>query len=128
MILLDTNIAIAYLNRESTIVQLVQQASEVYVPVIAAGELLHGALNSRHARENVAKVHDLLSEVVVLEVRRSTAEQNAHLRLALRTRGRPIPENDLWIAATSIEHDLPLATRDRHFAEVPNLRLALNEP
>jgi len=46
---------------------------------------------------------------------------NGHLRL----KGRPIPENDLWIAAMALEHDLVLATRDAHFGEIDNLKVEM---
>jgi len=41
---------------------------------------------------------------------------------ALRSRGTPIPENDLWIAALAIQHDLTLVTRDSHFRLVKEVR------
>jgi len=43
---------------------------------------------------------------------------------ALLAKGRPIPENDVWIAALARQHDLVLVTRDEHFAEVDGLTLA----
>jgi tRNA(fMet)-specific endonuclease VapC len=50
-----------------------------------------------------------------------TAEVYARLRLRLREKGQPIPENDLWIAAICVEHQLPLATLDGHFEAVESL-------
>ena len=52
-----------------------------------------------------------------------TAEHYAEIRLALKQKGRPIPENDMWISAVCRTHDVPLLTFDRHFAEIPFLRL-----
>jgi len=45
------------------------------------------------------------------------------VRDRLRLKGRPIPENDIWIAAVALQHGLPLATRDDHFNEVDGLRV-----
>ena len=41
----------------------------------------------------------------------------------LRQKGRPIPENDIWIAAIAREHKLVLATRDKHFDQVEGLKV-----
>jgi predicted nucleic acid-binding protein len=54
----------------------------------------------------------------------STTEVYARVRLALKKKGRPIPENDMWIAALCVEHALPFATYDEHFDEVEGLTLA----
>ena len=51
------------------------------------------------------------------------AEHYAEIRLALKQKGRPIPENDMWIAAICRAHEVPLLTFDKHFAEIPDLRL-----
>jgi len=45
----------------------------------------------------------------------------ARIRVRLREKGKPIPENDLWIAAACIEHRLPLAALDSHFDVVEGL-------
>jgi predicted nucleic acid-binding protein len=42
----------------------------------------------------------------------------------LRKRGVPTGENDLWIAATALEADTPLVTRNvRHFREIRGLKV-----
>jgi tRNA(fMet)-specific endonuclease VapC len=55
---------------------------------------------------------------------RETAEHYARLFVQLKRAGTPIPDNDLWIAALALEHDLQLITRDRHFKSIPQLLLA----
>jgi tRNA(fMet)-specific endonuclease VapC len=52
---------------------------------------------------------------------RDTAEHYARLFVQLKRAGTPAPDNDLWIAALALEHDLRLVTRDRHFARIPQL-------
>jgi Predicted nucleic acid-binding protein, contains PIN domain len=39
----------------------------------------------------------------------------------LGRKGRPIPTNDLWLAATAMEHGAVLLTHDKHFNEVDGL-------
>lgn len=53
-----------------------------------------------------------------------TAEAYGRLKFQLRRKGRPIPENDLWIAALCVQHGRTLVTRDAHFAEVEGLATA----
>jgi tRNA(fMet)-specific endonuclease VapC len=60
----------------------------------------------------------------VLLPARETAEQYARLFVQLKRAGTPIPDNDLWIAALALEHDLTLITRDRHFQHIPQLLCA----
>lgn len=63
--------------------------------------------------------------VGILYAGRATLEQYARLFVQLKRAGTPVPDNDLWIAAVVIEHDLALITRDRHFDKVPQLRRAM---
>jgi predicted nucleic acid-binding protein len=58
----------------------------------------------------------------VLAVTARTATTYATLRVALRERGTPIPANDAWIAALTLQHQLPVLTRDRHFDTVPGVK------
>jgi tRNA(fMet)-specific endonuclease VapC len=51
----------------------------------------------------------------------ATAREYGRIKEILRAKGKPIPENDIWIAAMAVQHGLTLATRDQHFGEVPNL-------
>jgi predicted nucleic acid-binding protein len=70
---------------------------------------------------------NLLARVTVdiLYAGRETAEQYARLFVQLKRAGTPVPDNDLWIAALALEHDLALITRDRHFDKIPQLRRAM---
>ena len=65
--------------------------------------------------------------VTVLFAGRETTEQYARLFVQLKRAGTPIPDNDLWIAALAMEHDLALVMRDRHFDKVPQLRQATTD-
>ena len=88
---------------------------------MALGGLYKGALKSRRRKENLALISDLLAVVAVLNPDSGTALVYAQTAAEIEQLGRPIPENDLWIAAAALECDMPLATRDAHFASVPGL-------
>lgn len=53
----------------------------------------------------------------------NTARQYGEIKNKLRKKGRPLPENDIWIAALALQYDLILVTRDQHFDEIDNLKL-----
>ncbi len=123
---LDTSVAIDVLAAKADAL-LLSSVSAHLLPAPVVGELRYGALNSRKAPENLAKVEALVSRCVVLNVTVATAEVYARLRLDLRQKGRPIPENDLWIAALCVEHHVPLAASDAHFDAIDDLKRWLPE-
>ena len=123
--LLDTSILIALFAAETAVKEKLAQASEVFIPSIAVGELYYGAWKSQRRRENVAQVDELAAGSVVLGCNAETARWYGEVKNALRLKGRPIPENDLWIAAIALEHDLVVATQDAHCGEIDNLKVEM---
>ena len=117
---LDTSVAIAVLAGEASAL-LANPPEEFLLPVTVVGELRYGALNSRRSAENLAEVERLTSRCRVLNTTAATAAVYARLRLHLRQKGRPIPENDLWIAALCVEHGVALASLDGHFDAIDEL-------
>ena len=65
------------------------------------------------------------SSVSIVPVTETTAEVYAKVFQALREDGHPIPQNDMWIAASAIEHGADIATADEHFSFVPLLPVVL---
>ena len=118
--LLDTNVAIAFLNGESAVVTRVL-VEPVTLCAIVAAELLYGAACSSRAAENTRRCQKFLDTFEVLPLTRATAEHAALVKADLRTRGRPIPENDLWIAAVALEYSLSVATRNEYIRSVSDL-------
>jgi tRNA(fMet)-specific endonuclease VapC len=122
-VLLDTNILIALLAGDTGAVSGLRAAQLVYMPVIALGELYYGARRSERAVENTERIARFAAAGAVLPCDGITAEIYGELKAILRSRGTPIPENDLWIATVARQHDLTLITRDAHFELVPDLAL-----
>jgi tRNA(fMet)-specific endonuclease VapC len=120
-VLLDTNFLIALLAEEAAVVRGAQEAEAVYVPAIAVGELYYGARKSARATENVERVAALAAASAVLPCDAATAAVYGEVKAALRARGTPIPENDLWVAALARQHQLRLVSRDAHFTVIPGL-------
>jgi tRNA(fMet)-specific endonuclease VapC len=121
-IALDTSAAIAALRGDPQAVSAIQSFGSPCLPVPVLGELRFGAINSGRATENLIVIEGLASRCAVLVADAQTATVYAEVRAALKQQGRPIPENDVWIAAICIQHDVPLATGDAHFQSVRGLR------
>ena len=86
------------------------------------GELHFGAQRAQRRQEQLAYIHDLLTYAAVLYPDQDTTEIYGQMKAELARLGKPIPDNDLWIAVMARQHALPLATRDAHFAQVPRLK------
>jgi tRNA(fMet)-specific endonuclease VapC len=120
---LDTNWAIDILNGRPGIHEWITGFSRLLLPVPVVGELRYGALHSRRAHDNLKRVDSFIATCQTLDLTARTAETYATIRLALTQAGRPIPENDVWIAAICIEHTGPLATHDSHFEAIAHLQI-----
>jgi tRNA(fMet)-specific endonuclease VapC len=94
---------------------------EIILPVVVVGELLFGAENS--ARLYLPRYLEFMAACIVVPLARETAIVYAQTRLALKRNGRPIPMNDIWIAAQCLEHGWVLVTDDSDFDYVDGLLL-----
>ena len=121
--LLDTNVVIALFANDSAVKNNLAKADEVFIPSIAIGELCFGARKSARVEENLERIDEFVANNVVLACDAETARRCGEIKNVLRVKGHPIPENDIWIAAIALQHDLTLATRDTHFGEIENLRV-----
>lgn len=119
--LLDTNVAIRILNQEVDLEARRSSGLEAYLSLTVVGELLFGAEKSSAPAANRAKVDRLIGLCPVAPQDLATARRYGVLKASLLGKGRPIPENDLWIAACALQHGLILATRDHHFEQVEGL-------
>ncbi|MDJ0843092.1 type II toxin-antitoxin system VapC family toxin [Crocosphaera sp.] len=119
--LLDTNIIIALFANDSKIKNRLIQAGEVFIPSIVIGELYYGANKSQRVQENLTKIEDFVANNVILSCDETTSRYYGEVKNSLRLKGRPLPENDLWISAITIQYNLLLVTRDAHFNEVEQI-------
>ncbi|MFI5399261.1 MAG: type II toxin-antitoxin system VapC family toxin [Candidatus Binatia bacterium] len=119
--LLDTNIVIAIFAEEPAVLERVTAAEEVFVPAVVLGELYYGARKSARSEMNIARIDEFAEAAAVLGCDATTAQQYGRIKNDLRATGRPIPENDIWIAAVAVQHGLSVVSRDDHFDEVKDL-------
>jgi tRNA(fMet)-specific endonuclease VapC len=121
--LLDTNIVIAIFAKEAVVQASLANATEVFIASIVLGELYYGAYKSSRVTENVGKINEFAANNSILVCNTRTAEEYGQIKNGLRAKGRPIPENDIWIAALAKQYGLTLVTRDGHFGEVGGLTI-----
>ncbi len=120
---LDTNIVSAHLRGDAKVGNQILVQSRLYLPVTVLGELFYGAHHNEHSEKQLAKVKAFLPLVQTVHVDDDIALQYGVLKARLAGMGSLIPENDMWIAATCLAHDLTLASRDGHFLAVQDLRV-----
>ncbi len=122
-VLLDTNAYAALFRGHPEVSRLVRRSDEVLISAVVAGELLFGFRNGARYEANRRDLDAFLDSpfVRLLEVTLVTAERFGRISASLRKKGRPIPTNDLWIAAQAMETGADLLSFDQHFAEIEGL-------
>jgi tRNA(fMet)-specific endonuclease VapC len=120
-VLLDTTVVVAYYRGDETLRFQFAESKIMYVPWVVLGELHFGAQRAQRPQQQLANIRDLLTFAAVLFPDQSTTEHIGKSKAELARLGRPIPDNDLWIAAIARQHGLPVATRDEHFTYLPGL-------
>ena len=119
--ILDTNALSATADGAPAAVELLSRCERLAVPVIVIGEYRYGILHSRQKQAYEKWLEDWLASVDVLPVDQATAQQYAEIAMELKKLGKPIPTNDLWIAALCRQYPLALMSRDKHFDAVPGI-------
>ena len=122
-IVADTNIFIDLMKGDADVATKLESFNEVYLSPVILVELYFGAYRSSNVEKHLSKITVAIGKTKLLIIDAVTAEIFGTIKLALFAKGKPIPENDIWIAATSLQHQLPIYTRDEHFEEIDGIRL-----
>jgi predicted nucleic acid-binding protein len=122
-LILDTNALSAFADGDSKLHRTLSHADTLAIPVVVLGEYLYGIRGSRFKSRYEAWLSQHLHLFTLLRIGSETAIHYAEIRAELRALGRPIPSNDLWIAALVREYGFTLVTRDLHFRFVRRLAL-----
>ncbi|MCL2661502.1 MAG: type II toxin-antitoxin system VapC family toxin [Acidobacteriaceae bacterium] len=120
--ILDTNGLSAWVEGEPELEPFRHKADQIAIPVIVLGEYRYGISHSRNRKYYEQWIADSLPKFRVLSVDEQTAVCYSTIRSELKKAGKPIPANDLWIAALCRQHSLPLLSRDRHFDFVAGIK------
>jgi predicted nucleic acid-binding protein len=122
-LILDTNALSAFADGDDALRAAIAGESELALSVIALGEYYFGIRQSRHRARYETWLRSHLSLFTLVTIGPSTALRYAEIREELKSEGRPIPSNDVWIAAQARESGQAVLSRDRHFALVRGLKL-----
>lgn len=127
-VLLDTNVVIALFAGHPAVAERLSRKAAVFLPVPVLGELYRGAYGSSRQAENLKKLEQFASAVALLVCDGETAKRYGAIKHALLGKGRPIPENDMWIAGLAAQHHVSVMTRDQHFKNLQDVTVEFVEP
>ncbi len=124
-VLIDTNIYSAFKTNTEKVVKLFQHLDYIAIDLTVYAELLSGFKLGSRENKNIIELEQFLNNprVDLLHHNPDTAEFYAKIFKDLKKTGNPIPTNDIWIAATAMQHGLALLTLDKHFNSIPGLML-----
>ena len=122
-ILLDTNAYSALMRGHAEVADRVRRAEGIILSTVVAGELLFGFRGGKRLDENQRQFRKFQDNpyVTILPVSLVTADRFARIGASLRAKGRPIPSNDMWIAAHALESGAELLSADEHFEAIEGL-------
>jgi predicted nucleic acid-binding protein len=124
-VVIDTNVYCNAMRGEAATARLLRQAERILLPTVVFGELLAGFKGGSRERANKEQLMAFAAteRVHTAPITTETAEFYALIIHQLRAKGTPIPTNDIWIAALTMEHGASLATADDHFSKIDGLNL-----
>jgi len=120
---IDTSVYVAFKNNDADVVDVFRAGDVIGVDIAVIAELYAGfSLGSKEAK-NRRELETFLNapRVDVLTHDVETAEYYAMIVKKLKAKGKPIPTNDIWIAANALKHGMALYSFDRHFDEIDGL-------
>jgi predicted nucleic acid-binding protein len=121
-LILDTNAVSALADGDPAAIRAFLRSGDASLPVIVLGEYLFGIAQSRNRIRYEEWLSDFAANSEVLNVDEQTAAHYARINVELKKSGRPIPSNDIWIAALALQHAQPIMTRDNHFDAIKGIR------
>ena len=122
-ILLDTSAYVAFKLNNVEIVEAIVHADQIFFSPIVLGELMFGFRNGSRFKKIKKELDQFLSHEAVETalIGEITSDRYARIASQLKMQGTPIPTNDIWIAAQTMEHGAELITTDNHFEKVAGL-------
>ena len=120
--ILDTNAVSAWAEGLATVESALRSANQLVVASVVLGEYYFGIRRTRHRARYEEWLRAYLPFSQIAAVTSATASECAEFRMELRRTGKPIPLNDVWIAALARQHSLPVLSNDAHFDVVPGVQ------
>jgi tRNA(fMet)-specific endonuclease VapC len=122
-LLLDTNAYVGFKTGLPDLVDFLLKANLILISPIILGELIFGFRNGTRFQENMDELHQFITHeaVEVVQIGKITADRYSRIAEQLKRQGTPIPTNDIWVAAQTMEQGAELVTMDHHFEKISGL-------
>ena len=122
-IMLDTSAYVGFKRNAVEIVETIVRAELILFSPIVLGELMFGFRNGMRFKENMDDLNSFLEHEVVelAHIGKTTSDRYSRIAVQLKQQRNPIPTNDIWIAAQTMEHGAELITSDQHFKKINGL-------
>jgi tRNA(fMet)-specific endonuclease VapC len=122
-LLLDTNAYVGFKSGIPEIVEFLIRADVILISPIVLGELMFGFRNGNKLQKNLEELSLFMAHeaVEMIQIGEVTSDRYARIAGQLKRQGTPIPTNDIWIAAQTMEHGAELVTMDNHFEKISGL-------
>ena len=122
-ILLDTSAYVGFKRDNSELVEMIVTADLILFSAVVLGELLFGFRSGTRFKKNLDELNRFLENdaVEIAPIGKISADRYPRIAAQLRRQGTPIPTNDIWIAAQTMEHGAELVTTDNHFDKISGL-------
>ena len=122
-ILLDTTAYVGFKRNVSETVEIIVRAEQILFSPVVLGELMFGFRNGSRLKENMDDLDNFLQHdaVELIQLGKITSDRYSRIAAQLKRQGTPIPTNDIWIAAQTMEHGAELITSDQHFEKINGL-------
>lgn len=122
-LLLDTSAYVGFKRNIADLVDIIVGAEWILFSPVVLGELMFGFRNGTKFKENMNDLNEFLQHdvVKVTQIGKITSDRYSRIAAQLKRNGTPIPSNDIWIAAQTMEHGAELITSDRHFNKINGL-------
>ena len=122
-IMLDTSAYVGFKRNAAETVEIIVRAELILFSPVVLGELMFGFRNGTRFKENMKDLNSFLEHeaVELVQVGKITSDRYSRIAAQLKRQGTPIPTNDIWIAAQTMEHGAELITSDQHFDRINGL-------
>ena len=116
-LILDTSAYVGFKRDAIEMVEIIVSAELILFSPVVLGELMFGFRNGTRFKKNMADLNRFLEHeaVELVQIGKTTSDRYSRIAAQLKQKGTPIPTNDIWIAAQTMEHGAELLTSDRHF-------------
>lgn len=119
--ILDTNALSALADKDSALLEVISNASSLALPFVAYAEFRYGLLGSKRPAPGMQLLEQLACCIPLLLPDLKTIQQFSVIKDQLKRAGRPIPDDDIWIASLAVQHQMPVLSRDQRFDHITGI-------